>query len=128
MQIMKNLRAEGKSILFISHKLAEIMAVADRCSVLRRGKYIGTVDIKDTTTQELSRMMVGRDVQLSATKTENEARPTVAVVPAAIAPAKKISQEAAAYYAVLLEEQNRKKKPKKAAVDENQLTIFDFVA
>ena len=70
MQIMKNLRAEGKSILFISHKLAEIMAVADRCTVLRRGKYIGTVDIKDTTTQELSRMMVGRDVQLSATKTD----------------------------------------------------------
>ena len=44
MQIMKNLAAEGKSILFISHKLAEIMAVADRCSVLRKGKYIGTVN------------------------------------------------------------------------------------
>ena len=68
MQIMKNLAAEGKSILFISHKLAEIMAVADRCSVLRRGKYIGTVDIKDTDQAELSRMMVGRDVQLTAQK------------------------------------------------------------
>ncbi len=44
MQIMKNLAAEGKSILFISHKLAEIMAVADRCTVLRKGKYIGTVN------------------------------------------------------------------------------------
>ena len=44
MQIMKNLAAEGKSILFISHKLAEIMAVADRCTVLRKGKYIGTVE------------------------------------------------------------------------------------
>ena len=63
MQIMKNLAAEGKSILFISHKLAEIMAVADRCSVLRKGKYIGTVDTKDTTPQDLSRMMVGRDVK-----------------------------------------------------------------
>ena len=68
MQIMKNLAAEGKSILFISHKLNEIMEVADRCSVLRRGKYIGTVDIADTNEQELSRMMVGRDVQLVATK------------------------------------------------------------
>ena len=49
MQIMRNLAAEGKSILFISHKLAEIMAVADRCTVLRKGKYIGTVNTKDTT-------------------------------------------------------------------------------
>ena len=47
MQIMKNLAKEGKSILFISHKLAEIMAVADRCTVLRKGKYIGTVDIEE---------------------------------------------------------------------------------
>ena len=63
MQIMRNLAAEGKSILFISHKLNEIMSVADRCSVLRKGKYIGTVDIRDTTREELSRMMVGRDVE-----------------------------------------------------------------
>ena len=63
MQIMRNLAAEGKSILFITHKLNEIMAVADRCSVLRKGKYIGTVNIKDTTREELSRMMVGRDVE-----------------------------------------------------------------
>ena len=68
MVIMKNLAAEGKSILFISHKLNEIMTVADRCSVLRRGKYIGTVDIKNTTQEELSRMMVGRDVSLKVDK------------------------------------------------------------
>ena len=68
MQIMRNLAAEGKSILFISHKLAEIMAVSDRCTVLRKGKYMGTVDIKDTTKEELSRMMVGRDVQLQVEK------------------------------------------------------------
>jgi len=68
MQIMKNLSGEGKSILFISHKLNEIMEVADRCTVLRRGKYIGTVDIGDTSEQELSRMMVGRDVQLVVQK------------------------------------------------------------
>lgn len=63
MIIMKNLAAEGKSILFITHKLNEIMEVADRVSVLRRGKYIGTVDVASTTKEELSRMMVGRDVQ-----------------------------------------------------------------
>ena len=68
LQIMRNLAAEGKSILFISHKLNEIMAVADRCSVLRKGKYIGTVDIKDTNQAELSRMMVGRDVQFAVEK------------------------------------------------------------
>ncbi len=68
MQIMKNLAAEGKSILFISHKLAEIMAVADRCSVLRKGKYIGTVNTKDTTVDELSAMMVGRNVNFHVEK------------------------------------------------------------
>ncbi len=68
MQIMKNLAAEGKSILFISHKLNEIMEVADRVSVLRKGKYIGTVNTKDTNKQELSNMMVGRPVQLEVQK------------------------------------------------------------
>ena len=74
LQIMKNLAAEGKSILFISHKLNEIMAVADRCSVLRKGKYIGTVDIATTTKDELSRMMVGRDVEFAVQK--EPAKPT----------------------------------------------------
>ena len=68
MKIMKGLAAEGKSILFITHKLAEIMAVADRCSVLRKGKYIGTVNTAETNQAELSRMMVGRDVQLVVDK------------------------------------------------------------
>ena len=68
MEIMKNLAAEGKSILFITHKLGEIMQVADRCSVLRKGKYIGTVDIKDTTPEKLSAMMVGRDVNFVVEK------------------------------------------------------------
>ncbi len=68
MQIMKNLAAEGKSILFISHKLNEIMEVADRCTVLRKGKYVGTVNVKDTTKSELSRMMVGRNVEFVVQK------------------------------------------------------------
>ena len=68
MQIMRNLKAEGKSILFISHKLAEIMAVADRCTILRKGKYIGTVETKNTTAQELSSLMVGRNVNFHIEK------------------------------------------------------------
>ena len=68
MQIMKNLAAEGKSILFISHKLAEIIAVADRCPVLRKGKYIGTVNTKDVTMEQLSAMMVGRNVNFHVEK------------------------------------------------------------
>lgn len=68
MKIMKGLAAEGKSILFITHKLDEIMAVSDRCTVLRKGKCIGTVNTADTNQAELSRMMVGRDVQLVVEK------------------------------------------------------------
>ena len=68
MKIMKNLVAEGKSILFISHKLNEIMQVSDRVTVLRKGKYIGTVNTADTDKQKLSNMMVGRPVQLEVQK------------------------------------------------------------
>ena len=77
MQIMKNLVQEGKSILFISHKLNEIMTVADRVSVLRKGKYIGTVNVKDTNKQELSNMMVGRPVQLEVVKDQAHPKETV---------------------------------------------------
>ena len=71
MEIMRSFTREGKSILFITHKLAEIMAVADRCTVLRKGKCTGTVEIKSTNAQELSRMMVGRDVQLTVSKQDS---------------------------------------------------------
>lgn len=77
MQIMKHLASEGKSILFISHKLNEIMEVADRVTVLRKGKCIGTVNVKETSEAELSRMMVGRDVQLVVEKDEAHPSQTV---------------------------------------------------
>ena len=70
MKIMKSLANEGKSILFITHKLNEIKEVADRCSVLRKGKYIGTIDVKTTTKEQMSEMMVGRKVSLVVEKTE----------------------------------------------------------
>ncbi len=68
MNVMKLLSEEGKSILFITHKLNEIMEVADRCTVLCKGRYINTVNIADTSKEELSRMMVGRDVQFTVEK------------------------------------------------------------
>ena len=68
MDIMRSFRAEGKSILFITHKLAEIKAVADRCSILRKGKYMGTVDVANTSVEEMSRLMVGRDVKMVSDK------------------------------------------------------------
>ncbi len=72
MKIMKNLAAEGKSILFISHKLTEIMAVSDRCTVLRKGKCVGTVETAHTNFEELSSMMVGRSVSFKVDKEDRE--------------------------------------------------------
>lgn len=68
MQIMEGFKKEGKSILFITHKLSEIKQVADRCSVLRKGKYIGTYDVKNITKEELSNKMVGRNVDFNIHK------------------------------------------------------------
>ena len=68
--IMKNMTKEGKSIILITHKLREIKEAANRCTVIRRGKYIGTVDVKDTTEAEMAKMMVGREVSFKVEKTE----------------------------------------------------------
>ena len=75
--IMKNLAKEGKSILFISHKLDEIMTISDTCSVLRKGKLVATKKICETTKEELSKLMVGRDVSFSVNKKEQELGETV---------------------------------------------------
>jgi simple sugar transport system ATP-binding protein len=72
MAMMKKMCAEGKSILFITHKLAEIMSVADRVTVLRKGQSMGTVNVKDSSKEELSRMMLGRDIEFKVTKKEAE--------------------------------------------------------
>ncbi|MBE5777006.1 MAG: ABC transporter ATP-binding protein [Clostridiales bacterium] len=88
MGIMREFAKEGKSILFITHKLNEIMAVADRCTVLRKGKYMGTVDIKDTTKEELSRMMVGRNVSFTVEKKDKLAKNVVLEVRNVTVPSK----------------------------------------
>ncbi len=72
MKIMKRLIDEGKSIIFITHKLNEIKAVANRCTVLRKGKYIGTIDVADTSKEAMSEMMVGRKVSFIIDKKEVE--------------------------------------------------------
>ena len=94
MQIMRGFAKEGKSILFITHKLNEIMSVADRCTVLRKGKCIGTVDIKNSSKEELSRMMVGRDVKFAVDKNEQKAGKTVLSVNEVSVPSKISKKEA----------------------------------
>ena len=70
MKVMKQLVEEGKSIIFITHKLNEIKEVANRCSVLRKGKYIGTIDVAETSKEAMSEMMVGRKVNFIIDKEE----------------------------------------------------------
>jgi general nucleoside transport system ATP-binding protein len=66
--IIRSLTATGTTIIFITHKLNEVLEVADQIVVLRRGRVAGTADPKTTTRQELANMMVGRDVELIVTK------------------------------------------------------------
>lgn len=63
--ILENLRADGKSVVFISHKLGEVMVISDRITVMRQGKFVSTVNKSDTNTAELAKLMVGREVFLN---------------------------------------------------------------
>ncbi|WNQ11382.1 ABC transporter ATP-binding protein [Paenibacillus aurantius] len=76
-KIMKNLVQEGKSIILITHKLKEIKAVADRCTVIRRGRTIGTVEVAETGEAAMAEMMVGRQVTFKVAKTPGSPRETV---------------------------------------------------
>ena len=75
--IIKGLAAEGKSIIFISHKLDEISKVADRVTILRRGKKIATLNVAETTKEEMSELMVGRKVSFTVEKEEQTPGDTV---------------------------------------------------
>jgi ABC-type uncharacterized transport system ATPase subunit len=72
-QILRSLTREGMSVIFISHKLNEVLEIADRITVLRRGKKVDTVPREGATEEKLARMMVGRDVLLRVEKTPAEA-------------------------------------------------------
>jgi len=71
-EIIGNLTRDGKSVILITHKLKEITACADKCTIIRAGKYIGTVDVKDVDENELAAKMVGRDVTFRVEKKEIE--------------------------------------------------------
>lgn len=72
MKIMKEMASEGKSIIVITHKLKEIKAVADKCTVLRKGKYIGTIDVAESSIEQMAEMMVGRQVLFEVDKNPME--------------------------------------------------------
>ena len=78
--ILYTLKAAGKSIIFISHKLNEVMEISDRITVMRQGRVIGTVNKEDTNPRELSKMMVGREVFLDIKRTKQEVGEPVLVV------------------------------------------------
>ena len=73
MEIIQHLTADGKSIILITHKLKEITASSDQCTIIRQGKYIDTVKVEEVNENELAAMMVGRDVNFRVEKTEQEA-------------------------------------------------------
>ncbi|GAB4118177.1 MAG: ABC transporter ATP-binding protein [Roseiflexaceae bacterium] len=78
--VIESLRKQGKSIIFISHKLREVLAIADRITVLRRGRVVGTALPKESTEESLASMMVGRDVVLTVPKSESHPGADVLVV------------------------------------------------
>lgn len=71
-EIMRSLKDQGKTIIFITHKLQEVMAIADAVTVMRRGKVVGTVSVKDTSRQEIATMMVGRQVLFRVQRTQTD--------------------------------------------------------
>ena len=78
MQIIRNLTKEGKSVIIITHKLKEIKAAADHCTIIRRGKYIDTVKVSEVNEDDLAAMMVGREVNFKVDK--DEANPSKVVL------------------------------------------------
>jgi len=70
--VLRNMRDSGKAIIIITHKLNEVLSLSDRVSVLRKGKYIGTVETAGATVQSLTEMMVGKKVELNIERTEPE--------------------------------------------------------
>ena len=75
--VLRKLKAQGKTIIFISHKLNEVMEITDRVTVIRKGKVVGSVKTSEATPQLLAKMMVGRDVVLRIEKPPKEPGETV---------------------------------------------------
>lgn len=69
--IIRNLKAKGIGIVYISHRMSELFEIGDRCTVMRDGEYVATVDLRDTSEAELTRMMVGREVSFAKVSNES---------------------------------------------------------
>jgi simple sugar transport system ATP-binding protein len=78
--VLRRMAADGRSVIFISHKLDEVRAVADRVTVLRGGRSEGTIPLADSTSRDLARLMVGRDVDLGSRRVARTTEPTDRVV------------------------------------------------
>ncbi|MBQ0059279.1 MAG: ABC transporter ATP-binding protein [Lachnospiraceae bacterium] len=78
--VMRNMKADGKALIIITHKLHEVLSVSDRVAVLRKGEYIGCVDTKDATQQSLTEMMVGRSVSLNINRPVYENKEDLLIV------------------------------------------------
>ena len=78
-EILRAMKADGKAVIIITHKLAEVLAVSDRVTILRKGRYIGTVNTADANAQSLTDMMVGHAVRLEISRAEAEQRPLLRV-------------------------------------------------
>ncbi len=76
-EILNNLKQDGKSLVFISHKLNEVMEISDRISVMRQGMYMGTVDKEETSPLDLTKRMIGREVFLNIDKAHSQVGSTV---------------------------------------------------
>lgn len=76
-EILNNLKQDGKSLVFISHKLNEVMAISDRISVMRQGQYMGTVNKEETSPLDLTKRMIGREVFLNIDKAYSEVGDTI---------------------------------------------------
>ncbi len=71
-KVLNNMRADGKTVVIITHKLHEVEAISDKVAILRKGEYIGTLITKETNAQEMTNMMVGREVKLNIDRPEPE--------------------------------------------------------
>ena len=73
--VLKNMKEDGKSIIIITHKLQEVLAISDRVAILRKGEYIGVVDTAETDQAQLTEMMVGRPISLEIERARTERGP-----------------------------------------------------
>ena len=91
--VLRKLREDGRSVVIVTHKLNEIMEIADRVTVMRDGQVVATRTIGETSEQELTRLMVGRDVNLRADKSAKNRRTPILQIEDLARPGRKRARE-----------------------------------